>query len=112
MSGLAPGALALATARAGAATVTAVDLSLRSVATAWLNSRMHRVACTVPWGDLWWRVANQQFDLILANPPYVPAATDILPRHRISRCWDGGLNERVLLDRLCTEGPDLLARTG
>lgn len=112
MSGLAPGALALAAARAGAATVTAVDLSLRSVATAWLNSRMHRVACTVPWGDLCWRVANQQFDLILANPPYVPAATDILPRHRISRCWDGGLNERVLLDRLCTEGPDLLAPDG
>jgi release factor glutamine methyltransferase len=110
--GTGTGALALAAARAGAASVTAVDLSLRSVAAAWLNSRVHRVACTVHWGDLCRPVADQQFDLILANPPYVPAATAALSRHRISRCWDGGLDGRVLLDRLCAEGPELLAPDG
>ncbi|HZS22680.1 MAG TPA: HemK2/MTQ2 family protein methyltransferase [Pseudonocardiaceae bacterium] len=110
--GTGTGALALAAARAGAASVTAVDLSLRSVAAAWLNSRLRRVACTVRWGDLCGPVAGQQFDLILANPPYVPAAHDALPRHRISRCWDGGLDGRLIVDRLCAEGPDLLAPEG
>jgi release factor glutamine methyltransferase len=110
--GTGTGALALAAARAGAASVTAVDLSLRSVAAAWLNSRLHRVACRVHWGDLCGPVAGQQFDLVLANPPYVPAATDALPRHRISRCWDGGLDGRLILDRVCAEGPDLLAPEG
>ena len=57
-------------------------------------------------------VAGQSFDLIVANPPYVPAATDTLPRHRISRCWDGGVDGRLILDRVCAEGPDLLAPAG
>jgi release factor glutamine methyltransferase len=110
--GTGTGALALAAARAGAASVTAVDVSLRSVAAAWLNSRLHRVTCAVRWGDLCGPVADQQFDLILANPPYVPAATEGLSRHRINRCWDGGIDGRVIVDRLCTEGPDLLAPDG
>ena len=110
--GTGTGALALAAARCGAASVTAVDVSLRSVAAAWLNSRLHGVACTVHWGDLCGPVADQYFDLIVANPPYVPASTDVLPRHRISRCWDGGLDGRHIVDRICTEGPDLLAPEG
>jgi release factor glutamine methyltransferase len=110
--GTGTGALALAAARAGAASVTAVDLSLRSVAATWLNSRLHRVACTVHRGDLFEPVAGQYFDLILANPPYVPAATNRLPRHQITRCWDGGLDGRAVLDRICTEGPALLAPEG
>ncbi|MBV8995654.1 MAG: methyltransferase, partial [Pseudonocardiales bacterium] len=28
------------------------------------------------------------------------------------RCWDGGLGGRFLVDRICTEGPDLLAPEG
>jgi len=110
--GTGTGALALAAARCGAASVTAVDLSLRSVAAAWLNSRLHRVACTVHRGDLCEPVASQSFDLIVANPPYVPASSDVLRRHRISRCWDGGLDGRIILDRICTEGPALLAPGG
>jgi release factor glutamine methyltransferase len=110
--GTGTGALALAAARAGAASVTAVDSSLRSVAAAWFNSRLHRIPCTVHHGDLFGPVAGQHFDLILANPPYVPAATNILPRHRIGRCWDGGVDGRAVLDRVCIEGPALLAPDG
>jgi release factor glutamine methyltransferase len=77
--GTGTGALALAAAWAGAASVTAVDLSLRSVAAAWLNSRLHQVPCRVHRGDLVEPVADQRFDLILANPPYVPAATNRCP---------------------------------
>jgi len=63
-------------------------------------------------GDLCEPVAGQHFDLIMANPPYVPAATNVLLRHRITRCWDGGLDGRAVLDRICTEGPALLAPDG
>jgi release factor glutamine methyltransferase len=110
--GTGTGALALAAAQGGAASVTAVDLSLRSVAATWLNSRLHGVPCTVHRGDLFGPVAGQHFDLIMANPPYVPAATNRLPRHRITRCWDGGLDGRAVLNRICTEGPALLAPEG
>jgi release factor glutamine methyltransferase len=110
--GTGTGAVALAAARCGAASVTAVDLSLRSVAAAWFNSRLHRVSCRVCWGDPGGPVAGECFDLILANPPYVPAASDVLPRHRMSRCWDAGLDGRMLLDRICAEGPALLSPEG
>jgi release factor glutamine methyltransferase len=110
--GTGAGALALAAARAGAASVTAVDLSMRSCVAAWLNSRLHGVSCTVRRGDLFGSVVGQHFDLILANPPYVPAATNGLSRHRMRRCWDGGLDGRAVVDRVCAEGPALLAARG
>ena len=110
--GTGTGAVALAAAQCGAASVTAVDLSLRSVAAAWVNSRLHGVPCRVRRGDLCAPVAGERFDLILANPPYVPAASNVLPRHRISRCWDAGLDGRALLDRICAEAPALLSPEG
>jgi release factor glutamine methyltransferase len=45
------GALAVAAAHAGARSVTAVDLSLRSVATTWVNSRLARARVHVRRGD-------------------------------------------------------------
>ncbi|GAA5134297.1 HemK2/MTQ2 family protein methyltransferase [Pseudonocardia adelaidensis] len=99
--GTGSGALAVAAARAGAATVTAVDLSLRSVAATWVNARLHGVSVTVHRGDLFDPVAGRRFGLVLANPPYVPAATARLPRHRTARCWDAGPDGRALLDRIC-----------
>lgn len=110
--GTGTGALAVCAARAGASSVTAVDVSLRSVLTTWLNCRLHRVRCTVHRGDLFGPVAGQYFDLILGNPPYVPSATNVLARHRISRCWDGGLDGRAVVDRICAEGPAVLAPEG
>jgi release factor glutamine methyltransferase len=110
--GTGTGAIALAAARAGAASVTAVDRSLRSVVAAWLNTRLRGVPCTLHRGDLFEPVRGQHFDLIVTNPPYVAAPTDVLPRHRINCCWDGGLDGRAVLDRICAEGPALLAPEG
>ena len=106
------GALALAAARAGARSVTAVDLSLRSVATTWLNSRLARTQVRVRRGDLFTPVAGRRFGLVLSNPPYVPAATGALPRHRKARCWDAGPDGRALLDRICAGVPDVLTDDG
>jgi len=110
--GTGSGALALAAARAGARSITAVDLSLRSVATTWLNSRLHRAPVTVRRGDLFTPVAGRRFDLVLANPPYVPAETAVLPRHRKARCWDAGEDGRAVLDRICADIPEVLAPDG
>jgi release factor glutamine methyltransferase len=97
--GTGSGALALAAARAGAASVTAVDVSWRSVAATWLNCRGQPVR--VRRGDLFGPVGGQRFGLVLANPPYVPAETPVLPRSGIARCWDAGLDGRAVLDRIC-----------
>ena len=106
------GALALAAAAEGAASVTAVDLSRRSVTTARLNSLLQHAHLDVRRGDLFAPVAGERFDLVLANPPYVPAATDALPRYRTARCWDAGVDGRALLDRLCAGVADVLAEDG
>ena len=63
-------------------------------------------------GDLFGPVGHRRFGLILANPPYVPAETSALPRHRIARCWDGGLDGRTIIDRICDEVADRLTTDG
>ena len=106
------GALALAASRAGAASVVAVDLSSRSVAATWLNSRLHGAPGVVRRGDLFAPVADRKFNLIMANPPYVPAATAVLPRYRIARCWDAGRDGRAILDRICAGVAERLTADG
>ena len=110
--GTGSGALAVSAARAGAASVTAVDLSMRSVIATWLNSRLHGAPVSVHRGDLFAPVAGRRFGLVLANPPYVPAPTAALPRHRKARCWDAGPDGRALLDRICAGVSDVLAPDG
>ncbi len=95
------GALALAAWKAGATSVTAVDVSWRSVAATWLNCRVRRATVTVHQGDLFAPVADRRFGLILTNPPYVPAPATVPPRHAMGRCWDAGLDGRLLLNRIC-----------
>jgi len=110
--GTGSGALAIAAAKAGAASVTAVDLSVRSVIATWLNNRLHRAGVSVRRGDLFAPVAGRRFDLVVANPPYVPSDSTELPRHRIARSWDAGPDGRALLDRICAGAPDVLATDG
>ncbi|MEV0089035.1 HemK2/MTQ2 family protein methyltransferase [Saccharopolyspora sp. NPDC050642] len=110
--GCGTGALAIEAARAGATSVTAIDLSLRSIAATWLNARTYRAAVHVRRGDLFEPVQGEKFDLLLANPPYVPAPTSILPRHRIARCWDAGFDGRQVLDRVCSGSAHALTSDG
>ncbi|MBW0100863.1 HemK2/MTQ2 family protein methyltransferase [Pseudonocardia sp. KRD291] len=110
--GAGTGAVALAAARCGARSVTAVDLSRRSVAVARLNARLHRCRVSVHRGDLFAPVQGRRFGLVTANPPYVPAQTSVLPRHRMARCWDAGPDGRALLDRICDAAADHLLPGG
>ena len=94
------GALALAAANEGARSVTAVDVSRRAVWTVRRNARRAGLRVDVRRGDLWAPVAGERFDLIVANPPYLPGEAG-LPRTGAARAWEGGDDGRVLLDRLC-----------
>ena len=106
------GALAIAAARAGAGSVTAVDVSRRAVATARLNAALNGVRIRATRGDLLRPVAGQRFDLIVSNPPYLPADDDTLPRRGQRRAWDAGSNGRALLDRIAGEAPGHLRPGG
>ena len=81
--------------------VTAVDSSLVAVAAVRLGALVNGAAVEVLHGDLFEPVAGREFDVILANPPYVPTPVGVSARG--SRAWDGGQDGRAVLDRLCRE---------
>jgi release factor glutamine methyltransferase len=103
------GVVGVTAARAGA-DVTAVDVSCRAVAAAWLNARINRVRLTSRRGNLLEPVAGQQFDVIASNPPYVPSDNQA-PRG-LERAWAAGPDGRALLDRLIAEAPARLRPGG
>ena len=57
-------------------------------------------------------MATHRFDLVLANPPYVPGVGPMPSRHRAARCWDAGLDGRVLLNRICSGVSSVLSEDG
>jgi release factor glutamine methyltransferase len=97
------GAIAVAAAGCGADPVTAVDVSRRSVATVRINARLNGVRVRALRGDLFAAVPGERFDLVVSNPPYLPAEDDALPEHGPARAIDAGTDGRVLLDRICAE---------
>jgi len=106
------GALAVVAALQGAASVTVVDVSRRALTAAWLNARARGLRVCARRGDLVAPVSDQRFDVILSNPPYVCAESDHLPTHGQARAWDGGVDGRAVLDRVCAEAPKVLAPGG
>ena len=106
------GAVAIDLARHGAAEVVAVDVSRRAVLTARLNARLNRVRVDVRRGDLLAAVAGERFDVIVSNPPYVPALDGRVPGRGRDRAWDAGADGRALLDRVLAQAPAALAPGG
>jgi release factor glutamine methyltransferase len=107
------GALAVTAALAGADEVTAVDVSRRAVLTAGLNARLNGVAVRARRSDLFARLHDQRYDVIVSNPPYVPDPSgDRLPTRGPERAWDAGRDGRVVLDRLIAQAPRHLCPGG
>ncbi|WP_328420117.1 HemK2/MTQ2 family protein methyltransferase [Streptomyces sp. NBC_00443] len=109
--GTGSGALAIEAARRGTR-VTAVDVSWRAVCTAQLNAWLARLHVRILHGNLFTPVRGQSFDLILANPPYVPAPGAGRAPQGAARAWDAGRDGRLVLDRICLEAPALLRPGG
>ena len=94
------GVLAITAALAGARSVTAVDVSRRAVLTARLNARLNGVRLEARRGHMLAAVPGRRFDIIAANPPYLPAEADALPRSGRARHTEAGKDGRRLLDEL------------
>jgi release factor glutamine methyltransferase len=105
-----PALAGVAVARAHAARLTSVDVSRRAAVNAVVNARLNRVRIRARRGDLFAPLAGERFDLILANPPYVPGP-DHSPRGK-ERAWEGGADGRAVLDRICAAAPAHLTERG
>jgi release factor glutamine methyltransferase len=96
------GVLAIAAARAGAGDVVADDVSRAAAWTAALNARLNGVRITARVGDLFEPAGDRRFDLVVANPPYLPGPQRA-PARGAARAWEGGDDGRAVLDRICAE---------
>ena len=108
------GRVAVAAALGGAAVVTAVDVSWRAVVSTRANALLRGLDIRVRRGDLFAPVRGERFDVITANPPYVPCGQDRGPagRHGRARAWDAGPRGRATVDRICAQAPGLLDSGG
>ena len=106
--GTGTGALAVAAATRGG-DVTAVDVSRRALASAFLNGLLRGRRIRLRRGDLFAPVRGHRFDLIVSNPPYLPEPP--MARNR-SRAWDAGPAGRQVLDRLCRQSKHMLRPGG
>lgn len=105
------GYVSVAAARAGAR-VTALDVSTMAIANTRLNALLNRCDITTIRADLRESPALPRFDLVVANPPYVPALSDDLPTHGMALAYDAGLDGRALIDPVCEQAPRLLLPGG
>jgi release factor glutamine methyltransferase len=105
-----PALAGLTAAREHGARLTTVDVSRRAALCAALNGRLNGVRVRALRGDLFAPVAGERFDLILANPPYLPG--DEPPRSGAARAWEAGWDGRVLIDRICAQARSRLAPGG
>lgn len=106
--GCGAGSLALAAARSGATAVTAVDLDPRAVALTEWNARLNALTVTAKTGDLLAPIGDARFDLVIAQPPFVPQPPDL----RATTYLHGGSRGDELALRLLSELPGALAPGG
>jgi release factor glutamine methyltransferase len=127
-SGLAPGrrvadlctgsgVVAVAAAALGADKVMAFEISPDAVDCAEANAYVAGVSVDIRCGS--WTLAAEHgpFDVITANPPYVPAGplahTEVIPTTAgPAQAWNAGPNGRMILDPLCDSAADLLTEGG
>lgn len=102
------GVIAIGAAMAGAHDVVAYDISGDAVRCAQRNADAMSVSVDVRLGGLPHALADGPFDLVLCNPPYVPADRT----HSGALAWDAGDDGRLLLDPLCTRARELLCAGG
>jgi release factor glutamine methyltransferase len=104
------GVLAIAAARLGAGSVTAWDVSPQAVHVSRSNAAAAGVAVDVRLGC--WSGATGRYDLVLANPPYVPVGHGHSTVAGPARAWDAGYDGRLVVDPLCAAAPRLLTDGG
>ncbi|GHE47808.1 methyltransferase [Streptomyces longispororuber] len=104
------GALSVYAAHFGAR-VTAVDVSRRAVWTTRFNAWRAGRRLTALHGSLD-TLEGRRFDVLVSNPPYVPAPNPNPPARGAARAWDAGYDGRHVIDRICAAAPRLLRPHG
>ena len=111
------GVVAIAAARQAAAGVIAFDICPRAVRCARANASAAEVDVEVRLGSLTHALAHGPFDVVLCNPPYVPAGprahTELIaPNTGPPWAWNAGRDGRLMLDPLCESSSELLVDGG
>lgn len=109
------GIVAIAAAQLGAHSVTAIDISRRAIRCARRNARASGVRIQARVGGLYEALARGPYDIVVCNPPYVPAAEGDGPSLQDpgpSQAWDAGPEGRMMLDPLCDSASRLLSGDG
>jgi release factor glutamine methyltransferase len=109
------GFVAIAAAEMGCASVTACDTCPHAVRCSRGNAVLAGVEVDVRHGSWTEAVDWAPFDVVVANPPYVPAPPGDEPARASagpSWAWDAGPDGRLVLDPLCESAPKLLCDGG
>jgi release factor glutamine methyltransferase len=110
------GVVAAAAERFGAARVTAWDICPRAVRYARQNAASDGLAIDTFHGPLEKSATDAPYDVVLANPPYVPTpgdtAHEVVHEDAPPLACDAGFDGRRVLDQLCAMAPDLLTDGG
>lgn len=111
------GVVAIAAARLGAQTVTALDICPHAVRCATANVLAAGVSVGVRLGSWSQALDDAPYDLVVCNPPYVPIgsavdAATVAPWAGPDTAWNGGADGRAILDPLCDTAPALLGDGG
>ncbi len=108
------GVVALAAARLGSASVTAVDVSAQAAGCARRNAAATGLTVEVITGSFAEAAAAGPYDVVLCNPPYVPApiSAERFPVAGPTQAWDASTDGRLVLDPLCSSAPELLTENG
>lgn len=111
------GFVAIAAAEMGCASVTAFDICPHAVRCSRGNAAIAGVRVDVREGSWLGALDRAPFDLVVANPPYVPTPpggdTEVIgPGAGPSWAWNAGTDGRLVLDPLCEFLPKLLCDGG
>lgn len=104
--GTGSGVLAILASKLGARNVVATDVSDRAIKIAKRNAEINGVEIDFRVGDLFNPVRGELFDLIICNPPMTPSPI------QLRRFTWGGIDGRLILDRVIDEAPSHLRRNG
>lgn len=110
------GVVAIAAAEMDCASVTAFDSCPHAVSYSRGNAARAGVTVDVRHGSWLKALDCAPFDVVVCNPPYVPAPpagdVDAVPVAGPSWAWDAGPDGRRVLDPLCAAAPQLLHPNG
>ncbi|MDG4667063.1 HemK2/MTQ2 family protein methyltransferase [Mycobacterium sp. 236(2023)] len=111
------GVVAIAAATAGAKEVTAFDICPKAVQRTRQDALAVGAEVQVHRGSWARAIEFGPFDVVLANPPYVPVGPEddsaaISAAAGPSRAWNAGPDGRLVLDPMCAAAPLLLDEGG